>query len=240
MLNRFRHIVAAVGARRALIVIIAVLAMVLPKPPKQKRGLFRPRPLPTALASLYPVAGRRRLSHLRPPQLPIRGANDSETALGAIRQIARVVRLAGSDSHKRLGITAAQLGVLRALQDVQTISMNELAERTLTNASSASEVVTRLVSQGLVSRTRSARDARSVELSLTDAGRLALANAAGSEDELKTGLERMPPRELQQLSRLLGRLLCSILPQEQQSTPAPSEEPEVAQQPSQSQLSEVV
>src|SRR6185437_11363058 len=66
----------------------------------------------------------------------------------------------------------------------------------------------KLVAGGLVARVRSQRDARSVELSLTDAGRKMLETApAAPQDHLLAALERMPPRDRKQLARLMSRLV---------------------------------
>jgi len=91
------------------------------------------------------------------------------------------------------------------------LSVGELAQRTATSQSSVSEVVQRLVTSGLVSRQRSARDARSVELTLTEAGReLAARSPAAVQDTVLEALNRMNPNDRKQLSRLLGILMDEV------------------------------
>jgi DNA-binding MarR family transcriptional regulator len=134
--------------------------------------------------------------------------DSNRVILDSIRRIVQLLRRSANTTEKRVGLSSAQLFVLHKLADVQCLSVGEMAERTLTSQSSVSEVVQKLVTGGFVTRTRSARDARSVELSLTDAGRSILQKApVAPQDYLLAGLNRMPPRDRKQLARLLGRLV---------------------------------
>src|SRR5438067_460677 len=90
--------------------------------------------------------------------------------LDAIRRLVQVIRRSAQAAERNVGLSAAQLFVLRKLAEVPSLTVGDLASRTATSQSSASEVANRLVQAGLVTRQRSARDARSVELSLTKSG----------------------------------------------------------------------
>jgi len=133
--------------------------------------------------------------------------DESREVLDAIRRIVQVLRKNALAVEKRVGLTAAQLFVVRKLAEADGLSVNELADRTAMYQSSVSEVVNRLVAAGLVSRQRSTRDARSVELSLTEAGR-ALAHKAPDavQDRVLEGLNHMSARDRKQLAKLLGQL----------------------------------
>jgi DNA-binding MarR family transcriptional regulator len=132
----------------------------------------------------------------------------SRAVLDSIRRIVQLLRRSANAAEKHVGLSSAQLFVLHKLADVKCLSVGELAERTLTSQSSVSEVVQKLVTGNYVARTRSTRDARSVELSLTDSGRAILEKApVAPQDHLLAGLQRMPPRDRKQLARLLGRLV---------------------------------
>lgn len=138
-------------------------------------------------------------------------SEDSRNVLDAIRRIVQVLRKTAQTAEKKVGLSAAQLFVVRKLAETQMLSVGELAQRTATSQSSVSEVVQRLVTSGLVSRQRSARDARSVELTLTDAGReLAARSPAAVQDSVLEGLNRMNPNDRKQLSRLLGILMDEL------------------------------
>lgn len=210
MYTPVRTFVRRVGVARLAVVLIAVIGMTAPRLGRPKSPLST-KAVPAVVATLRPARPRRKVQAPRPDRpLPAAMDDNTQATVTAIRKIARAVRLAGHEAQKRLGMTSAQLAVLRALNDPQPLCINDLAERTMTNPSSVSEVVARLVSQGLVCRTRSARDGRSVELTLSDSGRSIVASALGPDDRLRNCVEQLPSRQRRQLSRLLGRLLEKI------------------------------
>ena len=137
--------------------------------------------------------------------------DDSRQVLDSIRRIVQLLRRTAIVPESRRGLSTAKLFVLRKLDGESTLSIGQLAARTLTSQSTVSEVVQKLVDTGLVARVRSARDGRSVEVSLTDAGREALRGApAAPQDFLLAGLHRLPARDRKHLSRLLARLVKEV------------------------------
>src|SRR3982751_587504 len=86
--------------------------------------------------------------------------DEATTVLIAQRRIVRFLRLADRDVEAACDISAAQLFVLHTLVDKPAQSLSELAQRTLTDQSSVSTVVSRLVERGLVKRTASRADRR--------------------------------------------------------------------------------
>ena len=101
-------------------------------------------------------------------------APDTRRILDALRRIVHDLRSSARKAEVETGISGAQLFVLQKLADEPAQSLNALAERAHTHQSSVSVVVSRLVARGLVERTRSTRDGRTIELSLSpDGGRLA-------------------------------------------------------------------
>lgn len=135
-------------------------------------------------------------------------ADDSRQIMDALRRIVQLLRRTSNVAEKQAGMSAAQLFVLHKLADAGRLTVGELAERTLTSQSSVSEVVQKLVTAGLVERTRSSSDARSVILSLSEAGRKAVESSpAAPQDYLLAALHRMPPRDRKQLARLMTRLV---------------------------------
>jgi DNA-binding MarR family transcriptional regulator len=128
--------------------------------------------------------------------------------LDAVRRIVQVLRVSSRAAEKLVGLSAAQLFVLHRLEETQAISLNELAERTLTHQSSVSVVVQRLVGRGLVSRERSRADARRIELKLTAAARALLRKAPGAaQDKLIDAVGALPAAQQKQLAALLGQLV---------------------------------
>ncbi len=166
---------------------------------------------------------------------------ESRIVLDSIRRIVQLLRRSANLSEKRFGLSAAQLFVLHKLVDVESLSVGELAGRTLTSQSSVSEVVQKLVTAGYVGRVRSTRDARSVVLSLTDSGRSIISKAPiAPQDYLLAGLRRMPPRDRRQLARLLSRLvketgMIDVVPtmlfEDERETPDPPRSTEKGPEP---------
>ncbi len=121
---------------------------------------------------------------------------DTQRILDAIRRLVRQLRLFDRAAQSRLGLSAAQLFILAELGKTPALSLGELADRTHTDQSSASTVVTRLVEAGLVARQRSPRDARRLVLTLTRAGRAALRKAPPVAQQVLVGLiDALPPAE---------------------------------------------
>lgn len=104
-----------------------------------------------------------------------RAADDTREVLDSVRRIVRFLRQSAVAGDNPLGVTAAQLFVLETLAAEESLSVNELAERTYTDQSTVSVVAKRLVERGLVARERSAADGRKVDLALTKRGRALIA-----------------------------------------------------------------
>ncbi len=96
---------------------------------------------------------------------------DLTAVANALRKIFRAIRLSSHQAEATLGISGAQLFVLQQVAEHPHVSLREVAALTLTDQSSVSVVVSRLVLRGLVVRQTSKVDARRVELSLTSVGR---------------------------------------------------------------------
>jgi DNA-binding MarR family transcriptional regulator len=122
--------------------------------------------------------------------------SDSQRILDSIRRLVRMLRVSDRQAQAELGVSGAQLFVLTELGKTPALSLNELASRTLTDQSSVSVVVTRLVQAGLVTRDRDTRDARRLVLNLTRSGRALLQNApAVAQQRLLAVFDRLPDDE---------------------------------------------
>lgn len=132
----------------------------------------------------------------------------TRAVLDSIRRIVRVLRESSRRTERSLGLGAAQLFVLQRLAGAQPLSLNGLAERTLTHQSSVSVVVSRLVEAGLVTRVRARGDARRLEIRLTAAGAAALKRApAAAQDRIITALGTLEGPARRNLAVQLGRLV---------------------------------
>src|SRR5665213_199086 len=77
------------------------------------------------------------------------GGNEIREILDSIRRIVRLLRVSSREAEREVGLSGAQLFVLRTLSEHKFLSVNELAERTHTHQSSVSVVVQVLVDKGL-------------------------------------------------------------------------------------------
>jgi DNA-binding MarR family transcriptional regulator len=134
----------------------------------------------------------------------------ANAALDAVRRVVRALRASNHETEKSFRLSAAQLFMLSqiALQPKQSLS--DVARSTLTSPSSASEVLTKLVRRGLVSRRVSATDRRRLEFSLSEDGARLLDLAPQTVPErLVAGFVALPPEQQEALARGLGAWVAS-------------------------------
>jgi DNA-binding MarR family transcriptional regulator len=121
-----------------------------------------------------------------------------------MRRIVRALGISARTAQHAIGITGAQLLVLRMLDAHPAQSLNELATLTFTHQSTVSVVVERLVSRGFVSRSRSETDRRRVVLALTAAGRRALRHTPPpAQMRLIAAINALTPAQRRTLARVL-------------------------------------
>ena len=133
---------------------------------------------------------------------------DSQRILDAIRRLVRLLRLADRAVQSELGLSGAQLFVLHELGKTPSLSLSELADRTRTDQSSVSVVVTRLVDSGYVTRDRDKRDARRLVLNLTKSGRaVAEKSPPVAQEQIIEVLERMSATDRRRFADLFTRLI---------------------------------
>jgi DNA-binding MarR family transcriptional regulator len=135
------------------------------------------------------------------------------TVVNALRRIIQAIRLSSSSVHDALGITGAQLFVLQQLAERPGASLRQLADATLTDQSSVSVVVSRLVEAGHVTRRVAEADARRTELTLTDRGRALLRRAPRlAQTRLVASLRGVPDVQLRIAARVLDRAARAVSP----------------------------
>jgi len=132
-------------------------------------------------------------------------------ALDNLRRLVRALRVSSHAIERRATVTGAQLFVLRELAAEPDISIRRLATRTLTDPSSVSVVVARLVERGLVARRRDPADGRRVVLSLTRRGRALLARAPEPvQVRLVAAIRALPADRLRPFDQVLAQLVRAI------------------------------
>ena len=137
---------------------------------------------------------------------PVDPAADTRAAMDALRRLVRALRVSTRTTERAHQVSAAQLFALRVIAAEPGLALGEVAARTHTRQSTASEVVTRLVDRGLVERRLDPADARRRTLHLTAAGRTLVRAARRTVPErLVAALERLSPAERAALARGLAR-----------------------------------
>ena len=140
-----------------------------------------------------------------------RPAADARVVLDAVRWIVQAIRESSRRAERTVGLSGAQLFVLRAIAETPALSLNQLARRTRTHQSSVSVVVSRLVRRRLVRRERSADDRRRLVLGLTASGAALVARSPDVvQERLIAAIERQPRRRRQALATALGGLAAAV------------------------------
>ena len=109
-----------------------------------------------------------------------------------------------STTMSRHGVTPTQFAVLAKLDDQGSVSQNLLGRLTAMDPATTSGVVGRLIARGFVSQSPDPQDARLVLLTLTPAGRAAVA-------EMKVDAAEVSRRTLQPLSSTEAASLLAAL-----------------------------
>jgi DNA-binding MarR family transcriptional regulator len=128
--------------------------------------------------------------------------------LDAIRRIVQALRESSRLAESRVGLSGAQLFVLRTVVESPGLSLNELAERTRTHQSSVSAIVTRLAREGLVEKRTADGDGRRVEIRLSPSGRRRLDRAPqAAQERLVASVDALPAAERARLAATLEGLV---------------------------------
>lgn len=123
---------------------------------------------------------------------------------GSMRQYFRLV-------EERCGLPASQMWVLQEVSRREGIGINDIATRMGIHQSTASLLVDKLVSGGMVSKFRQNDDQRRVRLRLEQAGQNALANLPGpAEGIVPAALSALPEVVLKTLNINLDALISEL------------------------------
>ncbi|HEX6957475.1 MAG TPA: MarR family transcriptional regulator [Ferrovibrio sp.] len=162
------------------------------------------------------------MSEARPMPQP---ANDRETAVSRddkleLRLWLRLLtcsnlieRNVRSALREKFDTTLPRFDLLAQLDRAPDgLTMSELSARMMVSNGNITGLTDRLVEEGLVRRTPSARDRRSSHVGLTPAGKKAF-DAMTPEHEawIDTMMAGLSRQEMQQLFQLLGKLKASVL-----------------------------
>jgi DNA-binding MarR family transcriptional regulator len=116
-------------------------------------------------------------------------------AMDGLRSLVRALGASARTASRDGGVSGAQLFALRQIHAHPGIGVSELASLTLARQSTVSELVSRLVAQGLVRRETSGDDARHALLTLSAKGQRSIGNSEPTAQErLVAGLEALPAK----------------------------------------------
>jgi MarR family 2-MHQ and catechol resistance regulon transcriptional repressor len=105
------------------------------------------------------------------------------------------------------GLTPTQLGVLEVILHLGPLSQRELGRKVLTSAGNMTDLIDKLEARGLVLRSRTPRDRRSVQVDLTTAGRAMIEELFPRHaEDIAHAMAALDPEEMAQLGALLRKL----------------------------------
>jgi DNA-binding MarR family transcriptional regulator len=130
----------------------------------------------------------------------MQSSDDASLVVDALRRIVHELRVTTHRAEDEVGLSGAQLFVLRELAAEPGISIRRLSQRTLTDPSSVSVVVARLVEHGFITRKSDPADARRSVLAVSAKGRALLARAPEPfQARLFTALRALPSARLREM-----------------------------------------
>ena len=108
---------------------------------------------------------------------------------------------------ERFAVTPTQFAALAKLDDLGSVSQNQLGRLTRMDPATVSGVIGRLIARGLVRQSPHARDARLVLLALTPPGRAAVREMKSVAAEVsRRTLEPLKPAEAEALLQALAKI----------------------------------
>lgn len=136
---------------------------------------------------------------------------DAMSVLQRFRILIRAAQRHSQWIERRSGVSGAQLWVLQELHESPGLRVGELAQRMALHQSTASNLVDRLESAGLVQRDRPAADQRVVHVFVTPKGASLLSRAPSpARGILPEALRQLDETHLSRLAGELDHLLRNI------------------------------
>lgn len=128
-----------------------------------------------------------------------------------LRRVFQVVHGQSKKAERETGLTGPQLWAIKVIADTAPIRVSDLAARMYLHPATTVGILDRLEKKGFISRVRSLKDKRSVEVALTEAGREIVSKAPEvAQGLLVAGLEKLSLRRLRSLDSGL-ELMAGIL-----------------------------
>lgn len=133
------------------------------------------------------------------------------------------LEVASSEMLRTIGVTAQQRMLLRVVQHLQPVSAGTLAEALHVHPGTLSAALRRLERRDLVTRRRSADDARRILVALTARGRRIAARADGTvEHAVQAAVAQSDPRSVEATLALLHAVADELRPPARGGEAAPA------------------
>lgn len=150
-------------------------------------------------------------AELAPALLEGKAAVSPLSVLQRFRVLIRTAQRHSQWIERQSGVTGAQLWAMKELSEQPGLRVGELAKRMALHQSTASNMIDKLESSGLIRKERTNVDQRVVRLRLTEAGADLLSRAPSpARGILPEALRLLPGEELTVLQRDLDALLQRI------------------------------
>lgn len=128
-----------------------------------------------------------------------------------LRRVFQAINEYSKTAEKTTGLTGPQLWAIKLLAGTSPLRVSDLARLMYLHSATVVGIVDRLESKGLVSRTRSTEDRRSIELHLTDMGQAIAAQAPEvAQALLIKGLDTLSDEQFQQVEEGM-KLIVQLL-----------------------------
>lgn len=125
-------------------------------------------------------------------------------AVEILHQIFQAVDVFSRQTLRDFGVSGPQIWALRTIEEAGVVSMGDVAQRMHLHMSTVTGIIDRLEAAKLVTRERSAEDARVTELRLTPKGQTILARTPEPpRSKAARGLQRLSPRDLKRVHSAL-------------------------------------
>ncbi len=133
---------------------------------------------------------------------------ESRQILNSFRRLVQVLQNYSKSLESDLGVSGAQLFVLKKVSESGACSINDIAEKTLTHQSSVSVVVDRLVQKALVERQKDPNDKRRVLIALSPKGKKLISQAESTpQEKLAKSILKLPDSRRRDLAVTLSALM---------------------------------
>ncbi|MBL8471802.1 MAG: MarR family transcriptional regulator [Rhodocyclaceae bacterium] len=138
--------------------------------------------------------------------------SDAGQAFARLLLLVRTLQASMQNVDRVQGLSGSQLWALWLISAEPGLTVSALAHAMLVHHSSASNLLDKLESNGLVLRARQKEDCRVVRVHLTSRGESCVQSASPLLARLRAALQQMPPASLAGLRRGLGELLDIVDP----------------------------